>query len=68
MLEGEGEIDDEPVMESYELEFDIKKFLLRCCTCTMYMYKEVSACTHCFLVLSTFVYIHGCGTRMYVAT
>ena len=35
-LEGEGEIDDEPVLESYELEFDIKKFLLRCCTRTMH--------------------------------
>ena len=28
-VEGEGEIEDETAIESYELEFDIKKFLHR---------------------------------------
>lgn len=35
-VEGEGEIEDESAMESYELEFDIKKFLHRWFTHTLH--------------------------------
>lgn len=54
VLAGEGEIDDEPVMESYELEFDIKKFLLRCCPHTMHTRR----CLLALFLGSLHVHVH----------